>query len=614
MNKRQYKRKRNNYIKNGTAKSRRRNKELCHKYPFLVPRQVWSGKAIWDIDHYIKRWSYTELDAIPAGWRKAFGIMLCDELRNELLKYDYLKKYRVEQVKEKWGCYDSQTEVLTDHGWKYFKDLSFQDKIATLNPNTEELEYQLPTDIIAEKYTGKMYRLENRGVSLCVTPNHNLYISKGSYYCGAKDNEKRIYNFELATPEKYFRKDKRFKKGCIWKGEEPYPTFKIKGLERESLFKENDINSGTRYYIDKNREYDIFAFLRFLGFYVAEGHTNLKKQNEISIAYNGLDEENLVCNLLEDIGYNNAYGTKDGAKALKRIYDKTLGMWLIQNCGHLAPNKKVPDFIKQLPPIYIEEFLKYLYIGDGHKGPTSNILSTTSKQLSNDVQELLIKCGYAFRETKRRTAGKTGGKIKDRPIKHNYDEYCINWLQMAEIEVDMSKAKSAKSYREEWTDYKGVVYCVSVPNHIIYIRRNGKGVWCGNSLRWYDNGIPRGCEVWDIIEKYSKLSENICIFCGKPDTWVTDDGWIMPQCYDCFKKQWRQREKYYKHHKLFYKDYVPKTEEELLGMYNGIKCGHTPMMPDKRVYKTYNNGDWKTVEVDISETANKIRKNWGKNK
>ncbi|MDP2905918.1 MAG: GDP-mannose 4,6-dehydratase [Candidatus Omnitrophota bacterium] len=28
--------------------------------------------------------------------------------------------------------------------------------------------------------------------------------------------------------------------------------------------------------------------------------------------------------------------------------------------------------------------------------------------------------------------------------------------------------------------YDGYVYCVNVPNHIIYVRRNGKVLWCGN--------------------------------------------------------------------------------------------------------------------------------------
>jgi hypothetical protein len=30
-------------------------------------------------------------------------------------------------------------------------------------------------------------------------------------------------------------------------------------------------------------------------------------------------------------------------------------------------------------------------------------------------------------------------------------------------------------------DYDGNIYCVTVPNHILFIRRNNKTCWCGNS-------------------------------------------------------------------------------------------------------------------------------------
>lgn len=30
-------------------------------------------------------------------------------------------------------------------------------------------------------------------------------------------------------------------------------------------------------------------------------------------------------------------------------------------------------------------------------------------------------------------------------------------------------------------DYKGKVYCIEVPSHVLMVRRNGKPVWCGNS-------------------------------------------------------------------------------------------------------------------------------------
>lgn len=47
--------------------------------------------------------SYTELDAMEPGWRKAFGIQMCKEIKNELKKHKFLYKYRIVQIKEKFG-------------------------------------------------------------------------------------------------------------------------------------------------------------------------------------------------------------------------------------------------------------------------------------------------------------------------------------------------------------------------------------------------------------------------------------------------------------------------------------------------------------------------------
>lgn len=41
-------------------------------------------------------------------------------------------------------------------------------------------------------------------------------------------------------------------------------------------------------------------------------------------------------------------------------------------------------------------------------------------------------------------------------------------------------------------------------------------------------------EISRVIDKYSTLSENICAFCGRPDTIVTTDGWVIPMCQKCF--------------------------------------------------------------------------------
>lgn len=85
------------------------NKLLVCRYPFLLPRNVWTGKKVEDYD-----FSFTNLDSLDKGWRTAFGLLLCENVRKILLKAHYLKKYRITQIKEKYGTlcwYDNGVPV-----------------------------------------------------------------------------------------------------------------------------------------------------------------------------------------------------------------------------------------------------------------------------------------------------------------------------------------------------------------------------------------------------------------------------------------------------------------------------------------------------------------------
>jgi len=50
------------------------------------------------------------------------------------------------------------------------------------------------------------------------------------------------------------------------------------------------------------------------------------------------------------------------------------------------------------------------------------------------------------------------------------------------------------NYKESWVKFNGFVYCVSVPNQVIYVRRNGIPVWCGNSdppMNWRISSLDK---------------------------------------------------------------------------------------------------------------------------
>lgn len=102
------------------------NKRLCERYPFLIPWNRWSGKLItecaagekgyWagnpdELPEY--NYEYTELDDLPDGWRKAFGAQLCEDLRNALIEDGDLDRWRIVQLKEKYGAMR-----LYDNGYK----------------------------------------------------------------------------------------------------------------------------------------------------------------------------------------------------------------------------------------------------------------------------------------------------------------------------------------------------------------------------------------------------------------------------------------------------------------------------------------------------------------
>ena len=74
-------------------KDKEQNKELVKRFPFLMPPHE---ELDYDYEH-------TLLDDMPPGWRKSFGVQMCEEIAQVLYENDYLDKYKIAQIKEKFG-------------------------------------------------------------------------------------------------------------------------------------------------------------------------------------------------------------------------------------------------------------------------------------------------------------------------------------------------------------------------------------------------------------------------------------------------------------------------------------------------------------------------------
>lgn len=389
--------------------------------------------------------------------------------------FDSLKECFQDQTKNIFAietglsCYDKETEVLTVKGWKHFNEITYNDKICTLDIKTNNIEFQTPTKIHKYYHKGKMYRLKTKRVDLLVTPNHKLLYSPCDF--------RKPPKFLLKEAEFLFNKSKRFKKNGIWIGKK-VDYFILPAVE---------IKHGSRYYSglrnEKEKQLPMKSWLKFFGFWIAEGWTTEGKNGDYNVCLSNKNNTLLseMKEILENFGYNVYWNKKIYTI---RVRDYQLFHYLKQfgKCS----DKFIPLEIKSLSKELLEIFFEYYIKGDGHiygrnrKGISATTIST---YLRDDLQEIALKIGmsayYKLHRKKGTPFGSPAYKYK-KIYKQSEDSWVIYFIRKNIHTVLPSTIKKYK-HNESWIDFEGPVFCVTVPNHVIYIRRNGIPVWCGNS-------------------------------------------------------------------------------------------------------------------------------------
>ena len=163
-------------------------------------------------------------------------------------------------VLDKVHCTSEDHDVLTTKGWKPIKLITLRDKIATLN-SLGQIEYHKPTVVHHyPDYNGQMYEIKNANLSLNVTANHRMYISK-TY------GRKQIWQpYQLVEAKDMFGKFCKFKKN----GELVQPEYQ---------FILPEITEGNNK-LRPTKIVDMNAWLTFFGIWYAEGWCNDNTNSE----------------------------------------------------------------------------------------------------------------------------------------------------------------------------------------------------------------------------------------------------------------------------------------------------------------------------------------------
>lgn len=351
------------------------------------------------------------------------------------------------------NCYMPDTKVFTSKGWKYFKDISEDDKILSLNPLTEEIEFLPYVKLVeVDNGSGLMYHIFNKWFDICITPDHDCFIhqrrdggEKGRFI------EPRFSKpAELSSESRFVR--------CIDYEKEGPDTVNINGLEFHSAD---------------------FAFL--MAWYISEGsvlhnpETAKAKGYPIKIAQEIQENRDLLKPILERIcDYLNI--KLYVGKQYFELHSKPLYDYLVQ-LGY-SHEKYIPKEVFGLSKEHLNIFLDNYVLGDGHQRKPNKFNSseravfTSSRRLRDDLSLIVLLCGFY-------PSIYVHNKARNTVIHQNGEYTSTN--PVYGIRINNSRYTNFNNCAVEEIFYDGKVYCVELPKyHTLWVMRNGKTSWNGN--------------------------------------------------------------------------------------------------------------------------------------
>lgn len=341
-------------------------------------------------------------------------------------------------------CYDDKTDILTIDGWKSVLNVTVDDKVATID-ESGQLLFSSPTNVQAFDFDGYMYTYQGRVLDFSVTPGHKMYAH----------THNTSKQFKLVEIEDLTDTTHHLRTAKSWCGE----------IRAETTICENIPYAHTKTYTFNTNDW-----LELLGWYLSEGSL-LTPSKKYSVKHRSKyigfsitqshyqDKIDSIHALLKRLGIVYSF---DGKRF--RVSSVLLASYFSQFGKH--DTKYIPRDILQLHPSHLIHLYKTLMAGDGcPRGCGGQLYATTSKQLADDVQELCLRLSKVASIT----------LTEPKQLQHK-PQYRVSIYNDGRIDSIVRKEHIKR------TKYNGKVGCVTVePYHTVFVRRNGKPMWCGNS-------------------------------------------------------------------------------------------------------------------------------------
>jgi hypothetical protein len=331
-------------------------------------------------------------------------------------------------IKEHHMCYDDKTEILTDKGWKFWKDCDRTEKLAAVDYTTGDINFEEPTSWYeGDSKLDDLYHVVSQQVDLMVTKNHNMVVSHRST---CPDRKQRWSEFYLS------------------------PASEVEGKVRKYL-KSGNLQGASGI--------DCPVSMELLGFFVGDGHAG-RSCNEITFHLKRKRKVEFLKKIWPTI--------RERRHDSYAICDSHIASWLYDNCYTEDGQKKLPDDFLSMTSIQVEGLLEGLKNSDGSVKRNTWVYDSSSELLLDQIQALAHTHGVS--------CSMCGGG-KDPNLYQSGFYGRLNFTDRITPEVGTSQSGRSNTTEETNVPYRGVVYCATVSTGALMVRRNKKVVVSGNS-------------------------------------------------------------------------------------------------------------------------------------
>ena len=347
----------------------------------------------------------------------------------------------------------SELLVLTSVGWIAAEDITTDHALCTTRDRLE-IEYQKPTSIFREHYSGELLRLKHYNVDITMTPNHRLYCDWVNHTRKYKQRVLDGHEWKFIDAQTASTKQAGWIPGHgVWK-HKPLDVVRV-----------------------EDEVYNASLFVELLGWYIAEGHVHHTYHTLISGERKGYP---VMIQISQDKQKNNAKHThivrlcermnlnfKETEYGI-RIYNARLARYMKKFGKSYA--KYIPRFVlDDCSSAQMKLFLFGFSCGDATKDGDAWVLYTNSDRLKMDLFELAFKCGYRVTDNGSWSSSPETGRL---PIHHirimrSYIGWC-GYGKKSHWTIEVAKLNTE-------------VWCPTLPNGNFCVMINGKTMWTGNS-------------------------------------------------------------------------------------------------------------------------------------